>query len=196
MSGEKPRRADDLTDAYRSRITELRAVAARAGPGEGADIVQEAFLRVVEAEERTVVRSPVRMLFRVVQNLATDRLRARARSRLLFDPSTGEDGRDDGADPERALIASERLRLSLSIIDRMTPKRRTIFLLHRLEGLSYPQIARRTGVSVKTVEKQMTAAMAFLSREMSAHVEKSARPTPGSSSLKRHNSRNGRVTER
>lgn len=171
MSAEKPRQApvDDLADAYRNRMTELRAVAARAGQGESADIVQEAFLRVVEAEERASVHSPVRMLFRVVQNLATDRLRARARTSLLFDPSAAPaDGRDDGVDPERALIASERLRLSLSIINRMTPKRRTIFLLHRLEGLSYPQIAKRTGVSVKTVEKQMTAAMAFLSKEMSA----------------------------
>ena len=74
---------------------------------------------------------------------------------------------DDSPDAERALIASERLRRSLEVIGRMTEKRRTIFLLHRIEGLSYAQIARRTGVSVKTVEKQMTAAMAFLSREMS-----------------------------
>jgi len=161
-------------------MSELRAVAARAGQGEGADIVQEAFLRVVEADDRAAVRSPVRMLFRVVQNLATDRLRARARSRRLFDPAAGPfDNRDEGADPERALIASERLRLSLAIIDRMTPKRRTIFLLHRLEGLSYPQIAKRTGVSIKTVEKQMTAAMSFLSKEMSLQAENAPRRDRG-----------------
>lgn len=171
MSGETPRLApaDDLADAYRNRMSELNAVAARAGVGESADIIQEAFLRVVEAEQKSQVRSPVHLLFRVAQNLVTDRLRSKARSSALFDASgAGVDPLDEASDPERALIASERLRFSLSVIDRMTEKRRTIFLLHRLDGLSYPQIARRTGVSVKTVEKQMTAAMAFLSKEMSA----------------------------
>lgn len=170
MSGEKRRvaPADDLADAYRSRMQELNAVAARAGAGEGADIVHDAFLRVVEARSAARVRSPVHLLFRVVQNLATDRLRSKGRASALFEAAGGSvEAADDSPDAERALIASERLRRSLEVIDRMTEKRRTIFLLHRIEGLSYAQIARRTGVSVKTVEKQMTAAMAFLSREMS-----------------------------
>ena len=149
-------------------MDELNAVAARAGPGEGADIVQEAFLRVVEARSAERVHTPVRVLFRAVQNLAIDRLRSKARASALFDTSGAPvDWLDQTADPERVLIASERLRHALAVIGRMTDKRRTIFLLHRLEGLSYPQIARRTGVSVKTVEKQMAAAMAFLSKEMS-----------------------------
>lgn len=169
MSGEAPRRTaiDDLADAYRTRQAELNAIAARAGPGEGPDLIQEAFLRVVEANLTREVRSPVHMLFRVVQNLVTDRLRSKARTSALFDAAAGSvDYLDEASDPERALIASERLRYALTVIGRMTHKRRTIFLLHRLEGLSYAQIAKRTGVSIKTVEKQMTAAMAFLSREM------------------------------
>lgn len=171
MSGEKPRAApvDDLAQAYAQRMGELNAVAARAGLGEGADIIQEAFLKVVEARAAEQARAPVRVLFRAVQNLAIDRLRSKARASALFDASGAVvEPLDEAADPERALIASERLRHALAVINRMTDKRRTIFLLHRLEGLSYPQIARRTGVSVKTVEKQMAAAMAFLSREMSA----------------------------
>jgi RNA polymerase sigma factor (sigma-70 family) len=170
MSGETPRRTvvDELADAYQNRKAELNAIAARAGPGEGPDLIQEAFLRVVEANQRVEVRSPVHMLFRVVQNLVTDRLRSRARTSALFDAAAGSvDYLDETSDPERALIASERLRYALAVIGRMTRKRRTIFLLHRLEGLSYSQIAKRTGVSVKTVEKQMSAAMAFLSKEMS-----------------------------
>ncbi len=169
MSGETPNRSvvDDLAHAYRTRRAELNAIAARAGAGEGPDLIQEAFLRVIEASEAREVRSPVHMLFRVVQNLVVDRLRSKSRGAALFEAvADSVEFRDETPDPERALIASERLRYALAVIGRMTHKRRTIFLLHRLEGLSYAQIARRTGVGVKTVEKQMAAAMAFLSKEM------------------------------
>lgn len=169
MTGETPHPSptDELADAYRNRMGELSAIASRAGPGEGPDIIQEAFLRVVEANQSAQVRSPVHMLFRVVQNLVTDRLRSKARASALFDTSAEPvDLLDEASDPERILIASERLHFALSVINRMSARRRMIFLLHRLEGLSYSQIAQRTGFSPKRVEKHMAAAMAFLSKEM------------------------------
>jgi RNA polymerase sigma-70 factor (ECF subfamily) len=44
----------------------------------------------------------------------------------------------------------------------LTPKRRTIFVLSRHEGLSNKEIASRLNVSVKTVENQMTASLSIL----------------------------------
>ena len=46
----------------------------------------------------------------------------------------------------------------------MKPKTREIFMAHRLDGLTYAQIAERTGLSIKGVEKQMSRAMAQLLR--------------------------------
>jgi RNA polymerase sigma-70 factor (ECF subfamily) len=43
----------------------------------------------------------------------------------------------------------------LEVLDELPPKCRTTFLLHRFEGLSYSQIARRLGVSRSAIEKQM-----------------------------------------
>jgi RNA polymerase sigma-70 factor (ECF subfamily) len=48
----------------------------------------------------------------------------------------------------------------------MPGRRREAFLLHRIEGLSYVDIARRMGVSVKSVEKHLSAAMLELVRKM------------------------------
>jgi RNA polymerase sigma-70 factor (ECF subfamily) len=47
---------------------------------------------------------------------------------------------------------------------RLRPKTREIFMAHRVEGLSYSEIAERTGLSVKGVEKQMGKALVQLDR--------------------------------
>lgn len=158
-----------LGELYRRRRGDLHAVAARAGSGEAADLVQDACLRMVEAGRRGEIRSPMHMLFRIARNAVTDRLRARSRAARLFLPAPANlDAADDAPDVEHALIVSERLRRALAVIEAMPPRRRDVFLLHRLEGLSYGQIARRSGISIKTVEKHMSAAMAQLSRGVAA----------------------------
>jgi RNA polymerase sigma-70 factor (ECF subfamily) len=44
----------------------------------------------------------------------------------------------------------------------LPPKRKEIFLLSRHGGLTNRQIAEQLGISIKTVESQMTAALSFL----------------------------------
>ena len=168
MSGDRPTALSrELERAVRDRGGRLRAIASRAGSEEAEDLAQEALLRTAEAGSRAPVDAPLHLLFRIARNAVIDRLRAKGRAAVLFQPGLGEaDAPDPAANPERILIASERLRRALATIDAMPPKRREVFLLHRLEGLSYPQIARRIGISIKTVEKHMALAMAQLSREV------------------------------
>ena len=47
---------------------------------------------------------------------------------------------------------------------RLRPKTREVFMAHRMEGLTYAEIAERTGLSVKGVEKQMSKALVQLDR--------------------------------
>lgn len=44
-------------------------------------------------------------------------------------------------------------------VERLPARRREIFVLHRSRGLTYPQIAGRLGISVKTVETQIGRAL-------------------------------------
>ena len=46
----------------------------------------------------------------------------------------------------------------------LRPRTRAVFLAQRIEGLSYREIAERTGLSVKGVEKQMAKAIAKIDR--------------------------------
>lgn len=52
------------------------------------------------------------------------------------------------------------------IIDLLPPRCRTIFALSRFEELTYRQIADNLGISVKTVENQMSKALKFLRNQI------------------------------
>ena len=45
---------------------------------------------------------------------------------------------------------------------------REVFLAHRLDGLSYVDIAKRTGLSVADVERHIAEAIVHLDRELTA----------------------------
>jgi len=156
----------DLKSAYEERREQLRTIAAKAGFEEVADVVQESFLKAVEADTRAPIEKPLHFLRRITRNAVIDRLRTRRRAEAVFSPAEAPDTADLGASPERALIASERLGRAMEIIKRMPERRRAVFMLHRLEELTLAQCGKRLGISVKTVEKHMAEAMAQLSREI------------------------------
>ncbi|QJU56357.1 RNA polymerase subunit sigma [Sphingomonas sp. AP4-R1] len=58
---------------------------------------------------------------------------------------------------------------------RMTPRQRATFLAIRIDGLTYPEIAARTGLSIRRVEREFTAGLLILFRTMdelaSAHCK-------------------------
>ncbi|MFT2658027.1 RNA polymerase sigma factor, partial [Escherichia coli] len=51
-------------------------------------------------------------------------------------------------------------------LDRLKPLTRNVFLARRLDGYSYVEIAERTGLSVRAVEKQMSRAIQQLAKHM------------------------------
>lgn len=51
----------------------------------------------------------------------------------------------------------------------MPRKQREIFLAHRLDDMSYAEIAARTGLSTRQVERQMARAIYMLCKQMDGH---------------------------
>ena len=165
---DQVRGGQDLDTTFRASVHDLRAITRKA-PLDQADLAQEACLKLVETSQRQVVEAPRHLLFRVARNLVIDHHRSQARQRRLFQASDGyEVHASTRPDPERALLAAERLNRALNVISAMPPRRRQAFLMHRVEGLSYLEIARRMDVSVKAVEKHISIAMLDLSRKMQA----------------------------
>lgn len=157
----------DLNGLYRARAAGLRRyVARRIDCTEDAlDFVQEAFARLLgTGARRTAEMShPEAYLQRVARNLLLDRKKTDVR-RAASLHIVVDDEQISGPDPHRLLESRDMLRRLEAAMLRLKPRTREIFLAHRLDGLSYAEIADRTGLSVKGVEKQMSKAIAQIDR--------------------------------
>ena len=67
---------------------------------------------------------------------------------------------------ETVLLARERLERMSVCLGRLNDKTRAIFLAHRIDGMSYQQIARLHGLSVSSVEKHIAKAMLLITSWM------------------------------
>lgn len=134
------------------------------------ELVQDVFLHVWERRHAWDIRGSARTyLYTAVRNAALSRLRHEKVIRRS-EPETialYSDRSAPSADQE--VIAAEITGDLTEAIDRLPRRRREIFLLHREEDLTYTQIAARLGISVKTVETQMSRALKALRRHLKHH---------------------------
>jgi RNA polymerase sigma-70 factor (ECF subfamily) len=126
------------------------------------DIAQVAYVRFLRYEGATTIDSPSAMLFRIAANAAADHGRAAALRR--HSRSFSADGyeaqiQSEQPSAERELAAEQIVRALRCAIAALSTQCRTVFLLSRVDGLTYAEIASRCGISVKTVEKHVSRAL-------------------------------------
>lgn len=136
----------------------------KAGAEEASDLVQEVFARAAGSDQRHRLANPGGFLRRIAQNLLIDRARRQRRTPTLFFPLRED---CDGADPppqEWNIEAADLLRLYETAVDAMSPKTRRVFLMHRVDELSYREIHEVLGISIATVEYHMMKALSQISK--------------------------------
>src|SRR5690606_39026809 len=106
---------------------------------------------------------PQAYMSRMAANLLLVRAK-RASSRMTPSHVPADAAMLVGSDHQPLLEARDMLQRVEAAVLRLRPRTREIFMAHRVEGLSYAEIAQRTGLSVKGVEKQMSKAIAELDR--------------------------------
>lgn len=130
-------------------------------PDTAADLVQDLYLRLPKLEPAPCNGQEVRnWLFRVAANLAVDHLRTEQRHAGLLEEYYGGDTEtDDAPTPEQAASAFEQLRALQAALSELPDRCATILYLSRLEALTYPEIAKRLGISTSLVEKEIARAL-------------------------------------
>jgi RNA polymerase sigma factor (sigma-70 family) len=163
---DEPRPDASPTLADRSRL--LRGALARffrrhVNSDEADDLVQDVFLRIVRRGGTADIEHLDGYIFQTASNVLRDRVRRRRAS--LADRHVPFDlDRHDVAElgPERGLLGREGLKAAGLVLLELPERTRRVFILRRLEGLTYSEIGRRLGVSVSAVEKHMQRAIRHL----------------------------------
>ncbi len=133
------------------------------------EAVQDFFVRLWEKRSSLVVESSLRhYLFRSVRNQCLNLIR-QDKVRQLHGIRLQEALLADNA-PEEYSISPEMLVKIEESIAALPEKRREIFRLNREEGLKYREIAEKLGISVKTVEAQMGAALRSLREKLRVFI--------------------------
>ena len=155
-----------LEELYRSESPKLVRMFSRRirNADDANDLVQDVFCRFARLREGVSgLDKPQAYLRRIASNLLKDRAKTAARHSAALHVVADEEMLP-GIDQQRALESRDMLRRLEAAMTRLKPRTREIFLAHRIEGLSYAEIAERTGLSVKGVEKQMSKAILQLDR--------------------------------
>lgn len=135
---------------------------------EAEDVAQEAMLRLWQIADawRPGEAKVTTWLYRVVANLASDRLRRRRRRAAPALEDVPEPADDAPAAEARLQAAARSVALQVALGDLPERQRQAVVLRH-IEGLSNPEIAAIMGIGIEAVEsltargkRALTAALA------------------------------------
>ncbi len=160
---EPSQRAAEVSNLFRDHNRSLVLfLAARLKDLQAAhEVAQEAYVRVLELESTGAVSFLRGYLFKVASNLAIDRLR-RQQSRARLDPVQPVEDFLDLATPERAVIAREELAYLGKVLAELPAKYQEAFRLHRVEDLTFEEIAQRMGLKDRMVRRYVANALLYL----------------------------------
>lgn len=120
------------------------------------DLVQESYVRIIQARENGKLTNAKSYLFATARNAAIDLFR---RSRLVrVETIDGDAGRaviEDAPSIPDALHRDHELALLAAAIQSLPTRCRRVVVLQKLHGFTYKQIAAELGISERTVNAQI-----------------------------------------
>lgn len=131
---------------------------------DAADVAQETYTRLLQSYEHDLLpETAVTLIFRIATNVANDFSRRR-KSHHATDHCSVDLVPLASGEPslERRLHAQQQLERLYEAIESLAPRCQQVFLLNRVDHMTYPEIARHCGISTSMVEKHITKALAIL----------------------------------
>jgi RNA polymerase sigma-70 factor (ECF subfamily) len=148
------------SEEWRTLLRRVRHATRRSPDAE--DMLHSAIVRMQEYAKRHTVDNPTAFIVRAARNISIDASRHSSfLSDVVIDVRT-EYVADRSAIQDEVLATRARLERVREALAQLSPRTRTIFLMHRVEGLKYREIAADVGITVSAVEKHIARAVAHI----------------------------------
>lgn len=135
---------------------------------DAAELLQETYLRLLEQASLDHLEANARAyLFRVATNLVRDKARRdTVRARGQHDSADEKELVSDQPSPSKQVEWDQTLAKVKRAVLGLKPQCRQIFVMSRFKGMSYPEIAKVLGTTTRTVERNMSMAIAHVKAEI------------------------------
>ena len=165
-----------LSEAIRRDSTRLaRFIRSRVrDPGDAEDILQEVFYELVNASRlMQPVDEVTAWLYRVARNRITDLFRRRAREVEVGEGAGGEASLEESlpspeGGPDARFARRVLLEEMVDALGELPAEQREVFIAHEVDGVSFNELAERTGVNVKTLLSRKHYAVLHLRKRLRA----------------------------
>ena len=149
------RLAEDLARQHGTDLVKFIARRLRS-ESDARDLAREAYVRLLSMKRQDLIRDPRPYLYRIAANILYE-----------FELKRKADGlgqtrwlQELQPDAEPSEEESLRVRAWLeSVMEGLSPKCRTVLILHRRERMTYEEISARTGISTSMVKKYLAQAL-------------------------------------
>jgi RNA polymerase sigma-70 factor (ECF subfamily) len=147
------------------------------------DVLQETYLRVERmGSAGEGAHNPVGYLFRMALNIAADHREMDARFLTGTEIDDLLHVTNDALDPARVTFGRMEVQMLEDALDELSPRQRGIVIAARLEEASHQDIARRFGISVRMVSKELKTALQHCGDRLERKVVQRFGPGAGSES--------------
>lgn len=121
------------------------------------DLVQDAFLKLIQSASSAPMENPRALLTLVAKQILIDKYRRQALETAYLGMLANLPEQVYPSEEDRVIVC-ELLRRLDRILLALPESVRAAFLLVKLDGLSYPEVAQQLGVSERTVSRYMVQA--------------------------------------
>lgn len=128
------------------------------------DIAQDVFMKIWEKRGQLDNGNLKALLYKMASEMSISNYRKKI-CRDSFEQSMSYFD-NAGLSPEDEMLSREFVSLYSNALERMPESQRTVFLMSRNDEMKYQEIAELLNISVKAVEKRMSAALQLLRKEL------------------------------
>ncbi len=130
------------------------------------ELTQQFFVKLWMKRKDLKSNKPLEgQIFTIARNMVIDELRKRARENRLVQNWADLQGQVSNC-TEDAIYYQDLQEQLTAAIETLPQKRKQIFQLNRIQGLTYKEIAEELSISPKTVEKQMSKALKVMQAKL------------------------------